>query len=47
MSGSAVRQRFAEPFSNRSMKRFVNRTGSDGDSGYWIPTRSWSVRFVA
>ena len=25
----------------------VNRTGSDGGSGYWIPTRVWSARFVA
>ena len=25
----------------------LNRTGSDGDSGYWIPTRVWSARFVA
>ncbi len=25
----------------------VNRTGSDGGSGYWISTRVWSVRFVA
>ena len=25
----------------------VNRPGSDGGSGYWIPTRGWSVRFVA
>jgi len=25
----------------------LNRTGSDGDSGYWISTRGWSVRFVA
>jgi hypothetical protein len=22
----------------------VNRPGSDGGSGYWIPTRGWSVR---
>jgi len=27
--------------------RKVNRTGSDGDSGYWISTRGWSLRFVA
>ena len=27
--------------------RGMNRTGSDGDSGYWISTRGWSVRFVA
>ncbi len=26
---------------------WVNRTGSDGGSGYWISTRGWSVRFVA
>lgn len=25
----------------------LNRTGSDGGSGYWIPTKGWSVRFVA
>ncbi|MFB9075479.1 hypothetical protein ACFFX0_31675 [Citricoccus parietis] len=25
----------------------VNRPGSDGDSFYWIPTKVWSVRFVA
>ena len=25
----------------------LNRTGSDGDSGYWISTRVWSIRFVA
>lgn len=25
----------------------MNRPGSDGGSGYWIPTRGWSVRFVA
>ena len=25
----------------------LNRPGSDGGSGYWIPTMSWSVRFVA
>ena len=25
----------------------LNRPGSDGDSRYWIPTRGWSVRFVA
>ena len=25
----------------------VNRTGSDGGSGYWISTSGWSVRFVA
>ncbi|WP_413542384.1 ATP-binding protein [Citricoccus nitrophenolicus] len=25
----------------------VNRPGFDGDSFYWIPTRAWSVRFVA
>jgi CheY-like chemotaxis protein len=25
----------------------LNRTGSDGGSGYWIPTRVWAVRFVA
>ncbi|QTO38656.1 PrgI family protein [Tessaracoccus sp. MC1865] len=25
----------------------MNRTGPDGGSGYWIPTRCWSVRFVA
>lgn len=26
---------------------YLNRPGSDGGSGYWIPTRGWSVRFVA
>ena len=25
----------------------VNRTGTDGGSGYWISTRGWSVRFLA
>jgi len=25
----------------------LNRTGSDGDSGYWISTSAWSVRFGA
>ncbi|SFV23047.1 hypothetical protein [Micrococcus terreus] len=25
----------------------LNRPGFDGDSVYWIPTRAWSVRFVA
>jgi len=25
----------------------LNRTGSDGDSGYGSSTRGWSVRFVA
>ena len=24
----------------------LNRPGSDGDSGYWISTRGWPVRFV-
>jgi transposase len=25
----------------------LNRPGFDGDSFYWIPTKVWSVRFVA
>ena len=25
----------------------LNRTGSDGGSGYWIPTKGWSDRCVA
>jgi hypothetical protein len=25
----------------------LNRTGSDGGSGYWTSTSGWSVRFVA
>ena len=33
--------------SQKAGRRGLNRTGSDGDSGYWIPTRVWSARFVA
>ena len=29
------------------LQKALNRPGFDGGSGYWIPTRVWSVRFVA
>ena len=41
------RQQHRSPDPNKAAATGVNRTGSDGDSGYWIPTRCWSARFVA
>ena len=32
---------------NQEPSEYMNRPGSDGDSFYWIPTKVWSVRFVA
>ena len=38
-----------DPFDGgkRTIGVTVNRTGSDGDSGYWISTRVWSVRLAS
>ena len=37
----------AQPHQPATLPDLLNRPGSDGGSGYWIPTKGWSVRFVA
>lgn len=38
---------FTTGLSDQVASGALNRTGSDGGSGYWIPTKGWSDRCVA
>lgn len=42
-----VQERVCGAFDALTASRTLNRPGSAGGSGYWIPTRGWAVRWAS